>query len=773
MSVVICEMCEGDKGHRHKCAYMKVNLPRKVCEDFENEIKLKDQTIMELKFCLNKLEAQLQIFRNVVNSSQAILKPVIENFEPVSFDSIISTSYWDPNVKEANLALFKSYQKYCLENNKKLYDIDNAFIYLKDIKKYKLSTFKHRLRLFIRIFKKALKDPFIETSFYFGSKEPPKIKHLVSTNEIKRFINFLKEKQNFSILLMIEILYKFGVRVGALTKLKVFSYDFEQHIITFKEKNKVLIKRKVLEGLGKRIESLIKSQKLKKDDFLFMKEIFPRNENKRRIYFSHLLIKFIKDSKAFDLNSIECFSAHMFRASLATRVAMLQGSEQARKELNHKSVNTTLGVYVRAEERGLYENLEEDFNCHSEGMLLRKRMRFLESSKEKLEKFKDFKSSSETKSLENKLNKMREKEEDDDDSDNSAYENEDYYDDDENISDFDNDIDPVNEIYSINETFVNDCIESYDLNNTSNKDKRLENKNKNSYKSKNYRITNKFEIKNRKINEKKTELFINKLPKEIVRKFNLNDKKESLNNSILEDMSKLKRDQINKNDLEKWEQYIENNKRNKVTPDINKTLTLKMNIQKNKIRDEQNKAEFFKILRETGRILLDEIISQNSKIYNAKNESQVILKNLIGKNEKIYCDYKIITSQGCYPNTIVKFINEKKGYGVFAESDISAGTLICEYSGILDYYKNVNDTKDVFVLYKTKKLDYDRCINPHKYCNIGRFLNCSNNNKEDNCSTVRVLVKNEAKVLIYSNREIKQKEELLYYYDGFEIGYFY
>ena len=238
-------------------------------------------------------------------------------------------------------------------------------------------------------------------------------------------------------------------------------------------------------------------------------------------------------------------------------------------------------------------------------------------------------------------------------------------------------------------------------------------------------------------------------------------------------MSKLKRDQINKNDLEKWEQYIENNKRNKVTPDINKTLTLKMNIQKNKIRDEQNKAEFFKILRETGRILLDEIISQNSKIYNAKNESQVILKNLIGKNEKIYCDYKIITSQGCYPNTIVKFINEKKGYGVFAESDISAGTLICEYSGILDYYKNVNDTKDVFVLYKTKKLDYDRCINPHKYCNIGRFLNCSNNNKEDNCSTVRVLVKNEAKVLIYSNREIKQKEELLYYYDGFEIGYFY
>ena len=57
-------------------------------------------------------------------------------------------------------------------------------------------------------------------------------------------MSFLKEKEDFQTCLIFELLYKFGVWVGAIAKLKIFDIN-DKRIITFHEKNQKTPKRKI------------------------------------------------------------------------------------------------------------------------------------------------------------------------------------------------------------------------------------------------------------------------------------------------------------------------------------------------------------------------------------------------------------------------------------------------------------------------------------------------------------------------------------------------
>lgn len=69
---------------------------------------------------------------------------------------------------------------------------------------------------------------------------PIKIKHYVQFEELIKFVNYLKTNKDN---IIFEILYKFGIRVGAIEKLKIEDFA-EDGTIIFNEKNNKIIKRK-------------------------------------------------------------------------------------------------------------------------------------------------------------------------------------------------------------------------------------------------------------------------------------------------------------------------------------------------------------------------------------------------------------------------------------------------------------------------------------------------------------------------------------------------
>lgn len=96
------------------------------------------------------------------------------------------------------------------------FDPDNAYDYCINYKKFQRSTKGQRLRLFLYYIKKAIHDPYKSYSYPIGAIYPPKIKHLVTQEEIKGFNNYLINKQFVVTFIMIEILNKFGFRVKAI-----------------------------------------------------------------------------------------------------------------------------------------------------------------------------------------------------------------------------------------------------------------------------------------------------------------------------------------------------------------------------------------------------------------------------------------------------------------------------------------------------------------------------------------------------------------------------
>lgn len=690
----LCYYCKENQKHKHKCPYKIIQIPKDQINNYKEELKKKDDRILELTIELNKYMQENKVFRENARKCFEHLKPIIEEQIPPSFNDIIINSYWDENVKKNRIKLFKEYEEYCSKENKPIYEIDNAFLFLKS-KNYKSSTFKNRFRLFLRIFKKALKNPFIETSFFVGKEEKTKLKHLITTNEMKKLINYLKDNKLKKVLIIIELLFKFGVRIGAIARLKKENYDNKNKILTFIEKGEKIIRRKLLSNLSNKIELLIKKQNLKNNNFLFYHKFSQRDRSK---FFSNLMIRTIKNSKAFNVTSEECFSAHMFRASHATKIAYLYGMEEARISCNHANSKTTRDNYCRYEDRGLLENMEEDLEIKSPKLLRKKRVLELEGE---------------------------------------------------------GNINHLNLFGSLNKNNHDKLPDSGSISIDSNY---CDEDDKQSIFEEGFNENSEFDEEIKDFSEKEI-LDYNFENEEI--KIDMPNYSSSISN--------IQRNKVN-NKLYKDSLLLIDKKKKKVAK--NNFIKFKFNLQIDKESDNKSKEIITNILKETNRIFSDNIICYNKKMYNYLNESKAELNKISNHNLLIYKKYKLFTENCIYPNLIIERI-VNKGYGVKALNKISAGTLLCEYGGVLDYFKNLNDTKDIFILFKTKNEKYDRCINPSKYANLGRFFNCSQNDKEENIATIRQIVDDETKILFYTVRAIKKGEELQYNYNGFGSDYYF
>jgi|LauGreDrversion4_2_1035121.scaffolds.fasta_scaffold16589_2 hypothetical protein len=226
-------------------------------------------------------------------------------------------------------------------------------------------------------------------------------------------------------------------------------------------------------------------------------------------------------------------------------------------------------------------------------------------------------------------------------------------------------------------------------------------------------------------------------------------------------------------------------KKNKKNIDVNKEnkiFRFLLNKQTNIEKDNKNMLSFKKILKRTNRFFTDENISYPESIQFSRFSKQFKdYYKLEGENLDVYRKTIEMTSKCVYPNLYVKYINKKYGYGVFTNKKLKPGTILTRYSGEVKLYfkilklnqKELDLKNDFFTLFESKNEESERIICPEKFCNLGRFLNHSNN-KDQNVKSIAIInPSNKIEILLYVYKNINEGKELLYNYNGYRGNFFF
>ena len=192
-----------------------------------------------------------------------------------------------------------------------------------------------------------------------GIGEPAKLKHIITEDELKKFVWFLNSKKLYILIVMTMLLYKFGLRIGALAKLKVNDL-LDNGIIIFREKNSKIIKRQLLKETFDILTLLINECELTKDNYIFYFFKFENDEDKRSLFLAQKYRMLLYESGAFSLSSTESLCSHIFRATHAVNIFKEEQMDFARRELGHRYLSTTINNYIRPEDRQL--NVLEEKN---------------------------------------------------------------------------------------------------------------------------------------------------------------------------------------------------------------------------------------------------------------------------------------------------------------------------------------------------------------------------------------------------------------------------
>ena len=301
------------------------------------------------------------------------IQPLIQNIKPLTLDKYIENSTIKSKSKKYYTNLFRRYINYCNEKliiNKEIinpncpldvefnaYDPSNVLDFIHNKCHFKRTSIQKILKVFLRALRKCTRNPSLEYPSSIGNPQKPYLKHYINNVELNNFMNYLKMKEDFQTFVIFEILYKFGVRVGAISKAKIKDIS-EEGIITFYEKNEKIAKRKLGKKLIQKLNFLISINHLKNDDYLFYNNYKGKTEEDRSNFFSLKLNRIIKSSKCFSEKRGEILCAHMFRATHAIDTFQSYGLMKAAEELGHSQVSTTKYNYLKPDENNLYLNEE-------------------------------------------------------------------------------------------------------------------------------------------------------------------------------------------------------------------------------------------------------------------------------------------------------------------------------------------------------------------------------------------------------------------------------
>lgn len=353
---------------------MKLGLPIDAVSAYETEIK-------NLKALNNKLHEKLELLSTDLENYHTLLTRIKNDIEPFSSqfqfqtpEDIILKSGWSDKVKNDNLNLLKKYRSFCQEkssnellnkgnsvNSSKYYSIfnpDNIYLFVHN-GDYSRTTSKKHFETLLNIIKRSTKNPFLSCSFPMERFEKPKLKHLITNDELIRLLTYLRVKKLDEIFLIVELLYKFGIRIGAASKLKVKDINTTTREIKFTEKFGNIITRELLFETYNKLISWIKMNKLLSSDYIFFPKVIYSEQYKRDKYISTIVQRELIKSNVFPKTTLETISSHCFRVTKAIKTYLSEGLERAARELNHRSSDTTKNRYIDAERRNLYKNVEK------------------------------------------------------------------------------------------------------------------------------------------------------------------------------------------------------------------------------------------------------------------------------------------------------------------------------------------------------------------------------------------------------------------------------
>lgn len=83
---------------------------------------------------------------------------------------------------------------------------------------YNRSSVKKNLNTILRYLKLATKNQYLSYDLPIGIGKPVKSKHIISDDKLQRFVKFLNSKRLYILIVMSMIMFKFGLRIVALSK---------------------------------------------------------------------------------------------------------------------------------------------------------------------------------------------------------------------------------------------------------------------------------------------------------------------------------------------------------------------------------------------------------------------------------------------------------------------------------------------------------------------------------------------------------------------------
>jgi hypothetical protein len=109
--------------------------------------------------------------------------------------------------------------------------------------------------------------------------------------------------------------------------------------------------------------------------------------------------------------------------------------------------------------------------------------------------------------------------------------------------------------------------------------------------------------------------------------------------------------------------------------------------------------------------------------------------------------------------TVVRFINERVGFGLFATSEFDAGGIVCEYAGFVCRYESIQERtySYTYVFQEPNDLDLTLVVDSLREGNESRFINHS---RESNLLSSCEFYNGHSHVLLRARRTIRQGEQL-------------
>ena len=222
---------------QHRCPFYLLKITTKDLELINSRKKTTESNLNLYQKQINNLNQQFQSTKSILEKIIDIIHPFIENKQTYSLEEVVQNSFLNNKTKKSVLSLINKYTEYTKENFKNginstngemnpneipnLFDPQNAFNFVTDPKsKYKRGSVKKNLNTLLRYIKLATKNPFLTYDLPIGIGEATKLKHIITSDELRKFISFLNHKKLYVIILICMLMYKFGLRVGAISRIK-------------------------------------------------------------------------------------------------------------------------------------------------------------------------------------------------------------------------------------------------------------------------------------------------------------------------------------------------------------------------------------------------------------------------------------------------------------------------------------------------------------------------------------------------------------------------